>query len=233
MGQVGQGPVGLQQVVDALLTALVLGVSPSCGEVNDQTADDRCQQRPTKQPERIEDHRHRLSPVSGNGTCRCRCRCWRAYRRRSYRRDVLRVWQRSSITCWRELADVAPRAQHETRSRNIGDLTFQIGHNRERLGRCGGTGPAGPEAVASEFLRWLGICHGARWVDVGCGTGAVAAEARKLADHALLRSIFGGTEGFHLVDAEPFMAKQAAGSPKVNAPVRTSSGQSTANSSHR
>ena len=27
--------------------------------------------------------------------------------------------------------------------------------------------------VASEFLRWLAIRDGARWVDVGCGTGAV------------------------------------------------------------
>ena len=27
--------------------------------------------------------------------------------------------------------------------------------------------------VAPEFLRWLAIRNGARWLDVGCGTGAV------------------------------------------------------------
>jgi SAM-dependent methyltransferase len=27
--------------------------------------------------------------------------------------------------------------------------------------------------VATDFLRWLGVVHGGRWIDVGCGTGAV------------------------------------------------------------
>jgi SAM-dependent methyltransferase len=29
-------------------------------------------------------------------------------------------------------------------------------------------------AVAAEFVRWLGVDEGARWLDVGCGTGALA-----------------------------------------------------------
>ena len=36
--------------------------------------------------------------------------------------------------------------------------------------------------VASEFLRWLAIRDGARWVDVGCGTGAVAEAILRQAD---------------------------------------------------
>ncbi len=28
--------------------------------------------------------------------------------------------------------------------------------------------------VSAEFLRWLGLPHGAAWADVGCGTGALA-----------------------------------------------------------
>jgi hypothetical protein len=27
--------------------------------------------------------------------------------------------------------------------------------------------------VAAEFLRWVGVGDGKRWVDVGCGTGAL------------------------------------------------------------
>ena len=29
--------------------------------------------------------------------------------------------------------------------------------------------------VAAEFLEWLGLPSGLRWLDVGCGTGALAA----------------------------------------------------------
>jgi SAM-dependent methyltransferase len=36
--------------------------------------------------------------------------------------------------------------------------------------------------VASEFLRWLAIRDGARWVDVGCGTGAVVEAILRQAD---------------------------------------------------
>ncbi len=36
--------------------------------------------------------------------------------------------------------------------------------------------------VAPEFLRWLAIRHGARWVDVGCGTGAVVEAILRQAD---------------------------------------------------
>jgi SAM-dependent methyltransferase len=36
--------------------------------------------------------------------------------------------------------------------------------------------------VASEFLRWLDIPNVARWVDVGCGTGAVVATILRQAD---------------------------------------------------
>jgi methylase of polypeptide subunit release factors len=28
--------------------------------------------------------------------------------------------------------------------------------------------------VAREFLGWLAVPHGARWLDIGCGTGALA-----------------------------------------------------------
>ena len=37
-------------------------------------------------------------------------------------------------------------------------------------------------AVAAEFVAWLGVPPGARWLDVGCGTGALAGTVLRLAD---------------------------------------------------
>jgi ubiquinone/menaquinone biosynthesis C-methylase UbiE len=36
--------------------------------------------------------------------------------------------------------------------------------------------------VAAEFLAWLGVPRRARWVDVGCGTGAVTGAILYLGD---------------------------------------------------
>lgn len=36
--------------------------------------------------------------------------------------------------------------------------------------------------VAAEFLRWLGVPAGRRWLDVGCGTGALTATALAVAE---------------------------------------------------
>lgn len=36
--------------------------------------------------------------------------------------------------------------------------------------------------VAEVFLRWLAMPAGRRWLDVGCGTGAVTATALAMAD---------------------------------------------------
>jgi SAM-dependent methyltransferase len=38
--------------------------------------------------------------------------------------------------------------------------------------------------IAEEFVRWLGAPAGLRWVDVGCGTGALTAAVARLADPA-------------------------------------------------
>jgi SAM-dependent methyltransferase len=38
--------------------------------------------------------------------------------------------------------------------------------------------------VAAEFVAWLGVPGGARWVDVGCGTGAVSETIVRLGDPA-------------------------------------------------
>src|SRR5262245_2813377 len=37
-------------------------------------------------------------------------------------------------------------------------------------------------AVAPEFVRWLGVPGGRRWLDVGCGTGALTAAVLAGAD---------------------------------------------------
>jgi SAM-dependent methyltransferase len=43
--------------------------------------------------------------------------------------------------------------------------------------------------VAAEFLRWLSVPAGARWLDVGCGTGALTAQILLLADPAQITGI--------------------------------------------
>jgi ubiquinone/menaquinone biosynthesis C-methylase UbiE len=40
--------------------------------------------------------------------------------------------------------------------------------------------------VARGFLAWLGVARGAVWLDVGCGTGALAGAALEAADPAAL-----------------------------------------------
>jgi len=49
--------------------------------------------------------------------------------------------------------------------------------------------------VAPRFLSWLGIPAGKRWLDVGCGTGALCAS---ILDHCLPFSVVGvdPSEGF-------------------------------------
>ena len=42
--------------------------------------------------------------------------------------------------------------------------------------------------VAAEFVDWLAIAPGARWVDVGCGTGALSATILERADPVVGRS---------------------------------------------
>ncbi len=59
--------------------------------------------------------------------------------------------------------------------------------------------------VAQAFLRWLDVPAGRRWLDVGCGTGAVTAAALALADPAEVVGV-DPSEGFvldaraHVVD---------------------------------
>ncbi|RFU19149.1 methyltransferase domain-containing protein [Geodermatophilus marinus] len=43
--------------------------------------------------------------------------------------------------------------------------------------------------VAAEFLRWLAVGRGARWVDVGCGTGAVTEAVLRQADPAAVLGV--------------------------------------------
>ncbi len=49
--------------------------------------------------------------------------------------------------------------------------------------------------VARELLRWIGIPPGARWLDVGCGSGTLA---REIVEHAAPRAVLGvdRSEGF-------------------------------------
>ncbi len=42
--------------------------------------------------------------------------------------------------------------------------------------------------VAREFLRWLAVPPGSRWLDVGCGTGALS---QNILDHAAPREVVG------------------------------------------
>jgi len=54
------------------------------------------------------------------------------------------------------------------RSDRVNDV-WELGHSYERyVGRWS-------RPVASEFLRWLSVPRGLRWLDVGCGTGALSA----------------------------------------------------------
>jgi SAM-dependent methyltransferase len=47
--------------------------------------------------------------------------------------------------------------------------------------------------VASEFLVWLSITPGSRWLDVGCGTGALSGTIARITDPALLVGIDAST----------------------------------------
>lgn len=70
----------------------------------------------------------------------------------------------------------------------------------EQAGRAGGTdtwdsGDAyepyvgrWSRLVAREFLQWLAVPPGSRWLDVGCGTGALSQE---ILDHATPREVVG------------------------------------------
>lgn len=49
--------------------------------------------------------------------------------------------------------------------------------------------------VAAEFLRWLGVPAGRRWLDVGCGTGALTATILAGADPATVTGV-DPSEGF-------------------------------------
>jgi SAM-dependent methyltransferase len=53
--------------------------------------------------------------------------------------------------------------------------------------------------VAAEFVRWLGVPAGRRWLDVGCGTGALTATILAGADPATVTGV-DTSEGF-LADA--------------------------------
>jgi len=59
--------------------------------------------------------------------------------------------------------------------------------------------------VAREFVRWLSVEPGRRWLDVGCGTGALTTEVLALAEPASVRGV-DPSEGFlayarrHVVD---------------------------------
>ncbi|MEV4166312.1 class I SAM-dependent methyltransferase [Nonomuraea dietziae] len=49
--------------------------------------------------------------------------------------------------------------------------------------------------VAEAFLRWLGVPAGGRWLDVGCGTGALTATVLAVADPAEITGV-DTSEGF-------------------------------------
>lgn len=63
--------------------------------------------------------------------------------------------------------------------------------------------------VARAFVPWMGVAPGARWVDVGCGTGAVAATILDLAEPATVLGV-DSSEGFLA------HARETVGGPHVS-----------------
>jgi SAM-dependent methyltransferase len=78
--------------------------------------------------------------------------------------------------------------------------------------------------VAREFVRWLSVEPGKRWLDVGCGTGALTGEILALAEPAGVRGV-DPSEGFlgyarrHIVD--PRVAFGAGSAMALPAPDRS------------
>jgi SAM-dependent methyltransferase len=63
--------------------------------------------------------------------------------------------------------------------------------------------------VAAEFLAWLGLPVGARWLDVGCGTGALSATILERAEPQSVKGI-DQSEGFLAVARERVTDRRAS-----------------------
>jgi len=98
------------------------------------------------------------------------------------RHEVRRLWSSGTLWCPRELSFKAWNEVSEQTQKNVNDVWELGGAYESFMGRWS-------RLVAGEFLHWLAVPAGNRWLDVGCGTGTLSRTILASADPLTVKGI--------------------------------------------